>query len=58
MIRHIMKLKISVSGARVATRITIINAFCTLVISVVIRVTKLGTLNLSMLEKENVWILA
>ena len=33
-------------------------AFCTLVISVVIRVTRPGTLNLSMFEKEKVWILA
>ena len=36
-------------------RMTIIKAFCTLVISVVIRVTRPGTLNLSMLEKEKVW---
>ena len=32
-------------------------AFCTLVMSVVIRVTRPGTLNLSMLEKEKVWML-
>ena len=57
-IMHMAKLKTRFSGARTATRITIINAFCTLVISVVIRVTRPGTLNLSILEKEKVWILA
>ena len=55
---HMAKLKISVSGERTATRMTIMKAFCTLVISVVIRVTRPGTLNLSMLEKEKVWMLA
>ena len=54
MIRHMAKLKIRFKGARTATRIIIINAFCTLVISVVIRVTSPGTLNLSILEKEKV----
>lgn len=54
MSRHMIKLKIKFSGARTATRMIIINAFCTLVISVVIRVTRPGTLNLSILEKENV----
>ena len=58
MIRHMAKLKTRFSGARTATRISIINAFCTLVISVVIRVTRPGTLNLSILEKEKVWIFA
>ena len=58
MIRHIAKLKIRFSGARTATRITIIKAFCTFVISVVIRVTRPGTLNLSIFENENVWMLA
>ena len=51
------KLKRKLSGDRTATRITIIKAFWTLVTSVVIRVTKPGTLNLSMLENEKVWIL-
>ena len=58
MIRHMAKLKIRFRGARTATRITIMNAFCTLVISVVIRVTSPGTLNLSIFEKENFWMLA
>ena len=58
MIIHMIKLKIRFSGARTATRITIINAFCTFVISVVMRVTRPGTLNLSMFEKEKVWIFA
>ena len=55
--RHMAKLKRKLSGDRTATRITIIKAFWTLVTSVVIRVTKPGTLNLSMLENEKVWIL-
>ncbi len=38
-------------------RMSIMNAFCTLVISVVIRVTRPGTLNLSMLENEKVCML-
>lgn len=54
MIRHMAKLNTRFSGARTATRITIINAFCTLVISVVIRVTRPGTLNLSIFENEKV----
>ena len=58
MIRHIAKLKIRFSGARTATRMIIMYAFCTFVISVVIRVTRPGTLNLSIFENENVWILA
>ena len=37
---------------------TIMNAIWTLVMSVVMRVTRPGTLNLSMLENEKVWILA
>ena len=53
-----MKLKTRVRGARTATRMTIMKAFCTLVMSVVIRVTRPGTLNLSMLEKEKVWMLS
>ena len=58
MMRHMVKLKIRFSGARTATRITIMKAFCTLVISVVIRVTRPGTLNLSIFENEKVWMLA
>ena len=54
MIIHMAKLKMRFSGARTATRMIIIKAFCTLVISVVIRVTRPGTLNLSILEKEKV----
>ena len=54
MSRHMAKLNIRFRGARTATRIIIMNAFCTLVISVVIRVTSPGTLNLSILEKEKV----
>ena len=55
-IRHMAKLNTRFKGARTATRISIIKAFCTLVISVVIRVTRPGTLNLSILENEKVWI--
>ena len=39
-------------------RMIIMKAICTLVMSVVIRVTRPGTLNLSMLEKEKVWMLS
>ena len=45
----------SISGARTATRKSIWAAFCTLVTSVVIRVTRPAVLNLSMLEKAKVW---
>ena len=55
---HMRKLNNRVRGERTATRITIIKAFWMLVTSVVIRVTRPGTLNLSMLEKEKVWMLA
>ena len=55
---HITTLQISINGARTAMRTTIWNAFCTLVTSVVIRVINPAVLNLSMLENENVWILA
>ena len=54
MYMHMAKLKIRDRGERTAMRMTIIKACCTLVMSVVIRVTKPGTLNLSMLEKEKV----
>ena len=47
----------SMSGERTAMRMSIMNAFCTLVISVVILVTRPGTLNLSMLENEKVCML-
>ena len=45
--------KISISGLLIAVRISIIKANCTLVISVVRRVTSDDELNLSMFEKEN-----
>ena len=57
MYMHMAKLNINVSGDLTATLITIMKAICTSVISVVIRVTSPGTLNLSMLENENVCIL-
>ena len=53
--RHMAKLKRKLSGDRTATRITIIKAFWTLVTSVVIRVTKRGTLNWSRWDKGQVW---
>lgn len=42
----------SISGARTAIRKSIWTAFCTLVTSVVIRVTRPAVLNLSMLERQ------
>ena len=54
MYMHIAKLKMRFSGARTAMRVHIMKASCTFVMSVVIRVTRLGTENLSMLEKEKV----
>ena len=58
MSKHMIKLNTRFSGARATTRRIIIKAFCTLVMSVVMRVTRPGTLNLSILEKEKVWMLA
>ena len=47
-----MDAEINIIGARTRVRITIIKAFCRLVISVVIRVMSEDVLNLSILEKE------
>ena len=58
MIMHMTKLNTRVRGERTAMRMIIMKAICTLVMSVVIRVTRPGTLNLSMLEKEKVWMLS
>ena len=44
--------KISISGPRMATRMIIMKAICTFTTSVVIRVTRLDTENLSMFSKE------
>ena len=44
---------ISISGERIAVRISIINDICTFVISVVRRVTSEAGLNLSIFENEN-----
>ena len=51
------KAKISTSGARTAMRMMSMNACCTLVTSVVRRVTSEELENASMLANENVWIL-
>ena len=42
----------SISGQRIATRMIIMNAIWTFIISVVIRVTRLDTENLSMFSNE------
>lgn len=55
--RHMTIEQTSISGARTATRISIIKEFCRLVTSVVIRVTRPAVLNLSMLENEKLCIL-
>ena len=47
----------SMRGHRIAVRMIIIYAICTLVMSVVRRVTRLETENLSMFSKEYPWIL-
>ena len=52
MAKPMMKEKISISGPRMATRMIIINDICTFTTSVVIRVTRLETENLSMFSKE------
>ena len=57
MINAMVKAKINTSGARTAIRIIIIKACCTLLISVVRRVTSEELENSSMLAKLNVWIL-
>ena len=48
----IMMEKISIRGARTAVRMIIIYAICTLLTSVVIRVTREAEENLSMFSKE------
>ena len=50
--------KISMTGARIAIRMSIWNAFCTFVVSVVRRVTMDAVENLSMFEKANVCTLS
>ena len=52
MTKPMIKEKINISGPRMATRMIIIKDICTLKISVVIRVTKLDTENLSMFSNE------
>ena len=52
MAKPIIKEKIIIKGPRIATRMIIINDICTFTMSVVIRVTKLDTENLSMFSKE------
>ena len=56
--KHIAMLKISISGARTAMRRIICQAFCRLVTSVVMRVTRPAVLYLSMFEKEKACTLA
>ena len=52
MTKPITKEKIIISGLRIATRMIIIKDICTLKTSVVMRVTRLETENLSMFSKE------
>lgn len=54
--KHMHMLRISIMGDRTATLRDIWYAVCMLVTSVVILVTRPAVLNLSMLEKEKVWI--
>ena len=56
--KHMAMLVIRVRGARTAMRMIIWKAFCTLVTSVVSRVTSPAVLNLSMLENEKSWMRA
>ncbi len=56
--RHRAREASSIRGERMPIRRITIKAFCRLVTSVVIRVTRPAVLNLSMLEKEKVWTLA
>ena len=46
----------SVHGERKAMRVSIMNACCTFVTSVVMRVTRPAVENLSMFENENSWM--
>ena len=57
MINAMVKAKINTSGERTAMRMSIIKACCTLLMSVVRRVTSEEVENSSMLAKLNVWIL-
>ena len=50
--KAITKANTSISGARMAVRMIIIYAFCTLVTSVVMRVTRDEARNLSMFSNE------
>ena len=50
--KPIINEKISISGPRMATRMIIMKDICTFTTSVVIRVTRLDTENLSMFSKE------
>lgn len=52
MAKPMMKEKISISGPRMATRMIIMKDICTFMTSVVIRVTRLETENLSMFSNE------
>ena len=52
MAKPMIKEKISISGPRMAMRMIIMNDICTFTTSVVIRVTRLETENLSMFSKE------
>ena len=52
MTKPMIKEKINISGPRMATRMIIIKDICTLKISVVMRVTRLDTENLSMFSNE------
>ena len=52
MINPMANEKTSIRGQRIATRIIIMYAICTFMMSVVIRVTRLETENLSMFSKE------
>ncbi len=54
----IVMAKTSIRGERTAVRMIIIKAICTLVTSVVRRVTREEVENLSMFENEKLWTLA
>ena len=58
MIKAMIMANRNITGALTAVLIVIIYAFCTLVISVVVLVTRDEVENLSMLENEKSWILA
>ena len=52
MAKPIIKEKMSIKGPRIATRMIIMKDICTFTTSVVMRVTRLDTENLSMFSKE------